>query len=228
MQGAHTANLYAVHHINLGEKWREFMKRILELEGKPYYRCLTCPYFPENRCNIPFSQMSLMDWSICMRYGKEANHLTNAYVSEKSDVSIKTVEKIFALTCDQDIRRETARRMEIAIFGEPGDFVCCRESENNVPEASEQLKAAMLDLERALHDNEDIKAAMENVQTTHAAQLQAIQDECNAKIADLRLQNERLQRDNDNLWAENIRKSKMIDQFVFHLNAKLFSQEPQN
>lgn len=190
------------------------MRKVLDLESKPYFKCLTCPYFPENRCNIPFSQMSLTDWSICMRYGKELNHLTNAYVSEKSDVSLKTVEKIFALTCDQDIRRETARRMELAIFGEPGNFFCCKEAENNVPEASEQLKAAMLDLERALHDNEDIKAAMENVQTTHAAQLQAVQDEFNAKISDLRMQNERLQRDNDNLWEENKRKSRLVDLLV--------------
>lgn len=195
------------------------MKKTLELADKPYFKCLSCPYFPENRCNLPFSRMALVDWSICMRYGKELNHMTNAFVAEKSDVSVKTIEKIVALACDQDIRRDTARRIEVAIFGEPGDFGCCRETA--IPEASEQLKAAMIDLERALHDNEDIRAAMENVQTTHAAQLQAVQDECNVKIADLRLQNERLQRDNDNLWAENNRKSRIIDMFLANGGLKI-------
>lgn len=190
------------------------MKKTLDLSDKPYFKCLHCPNFPENKCKIPFSRLPLLDWCICMRAGKEINHLTNAYVSEKSDASIKTIEKIFSLNCDQDIRRDTARRIELAIFGESDDFVRCMEAENSVPEASEQLKAAMMDLERALHDNEDIKAAMENVQITHATQLQAIQDELNAKIADLRLQNERLQRDNDYLWAENNRKSKIVDMFL--------------
>jgi hypothetical protein len=52
---------------------------------------------------------------------------------------------------------------------------------------------------------------MENVQATHAAQLQAIQDEHNVKLTDMRRQMEWLIRNNDYLWAENNRKSRIID-----------------
>ena len=190
------------------------MKKVLDFAHKPYYKCLVCSHFSEKRCGIPLSRLPLEDWCICIRVVKEAKHLTNAYVADKADVSIKTIEKIVALNCDQDIRRDTARRIEDAVFGEPCEIVCYLEMADSVPEASEKLNAAMIDLERALSDNEDIRKAMDNVQITHAAEMQAIRDEDQKKIDYLREQNLRLQRDNDNLWAENIRKSKLIDSLI--------------
>ena len=190
------------------------MKKVLDFTDKPYYKCLVCSHFSEKRCGIPLSRLPLEDWCICIRVVKESKHLTNAYVAEKADVSIKTIEKIVALNCDQDIRRDTARRIEDAVFGEPCDIVCYLEIANSVPEASEKLNTAMIDLERALSDNEDIRKAMDNVQISHAAEMQAIRDEDQKKIDYLREQNMRLQRDNDNLWAENIRKSKLIDNLL--------------
>jgi hypothetical protein len=190
------------------------MKKVLDFTDKPYYKCLVCSHFSEKRCGIPLSRLPLEDWCICIRVVKEAKHLTNAYVAEKADVSIKTIEKIVALNCDQDIRRDTARRIEDAVFGEPFGIVCYLEMADSVPEASEKLNTAMIDLERALSDNEDIRKAMDNVQLTHAAEMQAIRDEEQKKIDYLREQNLRLQRDNDNLWAENMRKSKIIDSLI--------------
>ena len=190
------------------------MKKVLDFADKPYYKCLVCSHFSEKRCGIPLSRLPLEDWCICIRVVKEAKHLTNAYVAEKSGVSIKTIEKIVALNCEQDIRRDTARRIEDAVFGDPCDVVCYLEIANSVPEASEKLNTAMIDLERALSDNEDIRKAMDNVQITHAAEMQAIREEDQKKIDYLREQNLRLQRDNDNLWAENIRKSKLIDNLL--------------
>ena len=190
------------------------MKKVLDFADKPYYKCLVCSHFTEKRCGIPLSRLPLADWCVCIRVVKEAKHLTNAYVAEKADVSIKTIEKIVALNCDQDIRRDTARRIEDAVFGEPFGIVCYLEMADSVPEASERLNTAMIDLERALSDNEDIRKAMDNVQLTHAAEMQAIRDEEQKKIDYLREQNLRLQRDNDNLWAENIRKSKIIDSLI--------------
>lgn len=190
------------------------MKKVLDFTDKPYYKCLVCSHFTEKRCGIPLSRLPLADWCVCIRVVKEAKHLTNAYVAEKADVSIKTIEKIVALNCDQDIRRDTARRIEDAVFGEPFGIVCYLEMADSVPEASERLNTAMIDLERALSDNEDIRKAMDNVQISHAAEMQAIRDEEQKKIDYLREQNLRLQRDNDNLWAENIRKSKIIDSLI--------------
>lgn len=190
------------------------MKRVLDFADKPYYKCLVCSHFSEKRCGIPLSRLPLIDWCICIRVVKEAKHLTNNYVAEKADVSVKTIEKIVSLNCDADIRRDTARRIEDVVFGEPCDIVCYLEIANSVPEASEMLNTAMIDLERALSDNDDIRKAMDNVQISHAAEIQAIRDEDQKKIDYLREQLLRLQRDNDNLWEENKRKSRLIDKLL--------------
>ena len=118
------------------------------------------------------------------------------------------------MNCDQDIRRDTARRIEDAVFGDPCGIVCYLEIADSVPEASERSNTAMIDLERALSDNEDIRKALDNVQISHATEMQAIRDDDQKKIDYLREQNLRLQRDNDNLWAENMRKSKIIDSLI--------------
>lgn len=190
------------------------MKKTLNLTDKPYYKCLTCQHRTENQCGPRTSLMTLLEWSELMRAMKEANKLTNAEIERRSGISVKTIEKIMALSYDQDIMRDTARRIEEAIMGSSDKFPCYLDFEQGVPEASEKLNIALLDLERALHDNEDYRIAMDNVQITHAAELQAVRDEDNAKIAYLRSQLERLQRDNDNLWAEVNRKSKIIDRLI--------------
>ena len=51
-------------------------------------------------------------------------HLSNAYVTEKAESSLKTTERIRACNIDQDILRGTARRYELAVFGTSTRLVC--------------------------------------------------------------------------------------------------------
>lgn len=84
---------------------------------KPYYKCLSCPRFRKECGGLPTRDMTLQDWCEYMRDIKELFHLSNAYIAEKAEISIKTIERIMALNCDQDIMRGTARRIELAIIG---------------------------------------------------------------------------------------------------------------
>ena len=59
-----------------------------------------------------------------MRDVKEIAHLTNAYIAQESEVSIKTIERIMAINCDQDIRRATARRIEQVVIGPVSKYFC--------------------------------------------------------------------------------------------------------
>lgn len=93
--------------------------------------------------------------------------------------------------------------------------------EENVPEASEKLNDALRELERALADNEDYRKALDNIHASYNAEMQLIRDEAQAKISDLRSQLDRLQRNNDYLWAENNRKSKVVDMFLEKQNILL-------
>lgn len=68
--------------------------------------------------------MDLQNWCEYLRDVKDLAHLTNAKIAEDADVSIKTIERIMAINIDQDIRRATARRIELAIIGPVGDHAC--------------------------------------------------------------------------------------------------------
>ena len=195
------------------------MKRRTPLGEKPYNKCLPCQHRIEKRCDGPrTSAMPLERWCEFMRDMKEANDLTNADVAERSGVSIKTIERIMAQNCEQDIRRETARLIEDAIIGSSNQYPCYLAFEETVPQASEKLDDALRELERALNDNEDYRKALDNIHDSYKAEMQTIRDEAQAKISYLRGLIDRLQRDNDYLWAENNRKSKVVDMFLAKQN----------
>jgi hypothetical protein len=81
--------------------------------------------------------MTLQEWCEFIRDVSDAFHLTNAYIAEKADVSIKTVEMIESLNCGKDIMRATARRIEIVVLGPVGSHACYLD--HDPAEASEQI-----------------------------------------------------------------------------------------
>ena len=161
------------------------MKRKTEYKDKPYNRCLQCHHRMEKRCDGPrTSAMKLERWCEFMRDMKIANGLTNAEVSERSGVSIKTIERIMAINCTNDIMRETCRLIEDAIIGSSNQYPCYIAFEESVPAADQ------------------------------TSELQIVRAEAQQKIDFLKQQVERLQRENDNLWEENKRKSRLVDTLI--------------
>lgn len=190
------------------------MKPKTDFPEKPYNRCLHCHHRAEKRCDGPrTSAMTLQRWCEFMRDMKEANGLTNAYIAEKSEVSIKTIERLMAQNIDKDIMRETARRIEDAIIGSSNQYPCYLAFEETVPQNSQQLSDAMRELERVLADNEDYRKALDNIHDSYRAEMQMIRDEAQTKIDYLMLQLEHYRKENENLWAENNRKARLVDRF---------------
>lgn len=197
------------------------MRRKMNMTGKPYNRCLGCDHRIEKRCDGPrTSAMSLERWCEFMRAMKEANGLSNLEVAEKSGVSIKTIERLMALNCEQDIMRETARLIEDAVIGSSNQYPCYLAFVETLPNTTEQLNAALRDLERAVADNKDYRAILDNIHASHNAEIDRIRSEEAAKQLDLREQLERMKRNNDYLWEENKKKSKLIDMLIEHEQAK--------
>lgn len=197
------------------------MRRKVNMTDKPYNRCLACQHRIEKRCDGPrTSAMTLERWCEFMRAMKEANGLSNAEVAEKSGVSIKTIERIMAMNCDQDIMRETARRIEDAIIGSSNQYPCYLAFVETLPNDTEKLNDALRDLERALADNKDYRTILDNIHASHTAEVDRIRSEEAAKQMELRELISRLQRDNDYLWAENNRKSRLVDMLIEHEKAK--------
>ena len=100
------------------------MKARNDPSTKPYYRCLSCPRFRRTCAGMPTRDMTLQEWCEFIRDVSDAFHLSNAFIAEKADVSLKTVERIEAINCDKDIMRSTARRIEIVVLGLVGSHTC--------------------------------------------------------------------------------------------------------
>ena len=220
------------------------MRNTTDYSGKPYDRCLSCPH-RKVRCDGPrTSGLELARWWEYMRDLKATNGLTNAYIAEKAELSIKTVEKVLGPTPpDQDIMRDTARRIENAIIGATSQYPCYLAfEEENMPDV-QKYNDAQLELKRLLQDNQEYRAVQENIHASYKEEMDAIrasyraeidavradaqknedylknqlikeEQEAQKKIDSLNEQIARLQRDNDYLWTENNRKSKVIDSFI--------------
>lgn len=190
------------------------MKRKTDFATKPYNRCLVCPH-RKVRCDGPrTSAMSLDRWSEFMRDMKELNDLSNAEVAEKAEVSVKTVDRIMALKCDQDIMRDTARRIENAIIGSSNQYPCYLAFEESKPDDTQKFNEVVKDLEHALKDNRDYKEALDQIHASYNAELNAIREEAKKKIDYLLSQVERLRLEVDYQRLENDRKAKIIDKWL--------------
>ena len=120
------------------------MKVKRDLTGKPYYKCVDCPHRKDHRCNFTrTAELPLFEWCEYIRDMKIINGHTNEYIAKESGVSISTIERIIALNCDQDIMRETARRIEIVVCGTATHFPCYQTIEQRAMESfhdAEQIK----------------------------------------------------------------------------------------
>lgn len=184
------------------------MKTKTDFSKKPYNRCLFCHHRIEKRCDgARSSAMELQRWCEYMRDMKEANGLTNAYIAEASGVSLKTIDRIIAMKCEQDIMRETARRIENAIIGSSNQYPCILAYEESVPNHANKLSETMKDLEYT-------RSTLANIQAAYNAEIQTVRAEAQRKIDFLMKEVERLYKEVDDLWAENRRKSKIVDLYV--------------
>ena len=106
------------------------MKPKQDPSTKPYCKCLTCSRFRNTCGGRPTRGYDLQNWCEYMRDVRDHFHLTNAYIAKEADVSIKTIERIMAINCDQDIMRATARRIELVVIGQVGEHTCYLDHNN--------------------------------------------------------------------------------------------------
>ena len=128
------------------------MKTRQDPTTKPYYRCLSCAKFRKACGGIPTRDLDLQGWCEYMRDVKEIAHLTSAYISKESDVSIKTIERIMAINFDQDIRRSTARRIEQVVIGPVAKYFCDLDYDGSA--ATDRINALLMQVEHLKKENE--------------------------------------------------------------------------
>lgn len=167
------------------------MRRLLNLEGKPYSKCFACErfYSPREkrdvpRCRgIPTSRMSLPMWCSYLRDAAIFFGLSDEYVSENSDTSLKTVTKVMTLKCDQDLMRDTSLRMEIAVFGPEAHPPCYLYFEEFVKPDAKRMQELEMDLLNT-------QANLTMLNDTFKQEIEAVRAEANEQIAYLRKENQ--------------------------------------
>ena len=119
---------------------------------KPYFRCLSCPRFRKTCGGMPTRGMDLQEWCEYMRDVKEIARLTNSYIAKEADVSIKTIERIMAINCEQDIMRATARRIELVVIGAVVKHICELDHESST--ATEMINKLLAENEYLRKEND--------------------------------------------------------------------------
>ena len=197
------------------------MKKQTSYSEKPYNRCLACPH-RKVRCDGPRTAgLELARWSEYMRDLKEVNGLTNAYIAEEAGVSIKTIERIMALNSDQDIMRETARRIENVIIGSTSKYPCYLAFEEENKPDEQKLGFALRELENAVAEKRDYKQALDNIHASYNAEMQLIRDAAQKQTETLlhelhlaREECERWRAESEHWRRENDRKGKFMDTYM--------------
>ena len=128
------------------------MKTRPDPSTKPYYRCLSCMRFGISCGGHSTRDMTLQEWCEYMRDVKEVKHISNAQIAKVADVSIKTIERIMGINCDQDIMRGTARKIEIAVIGTSNQYPCYLDYDDST--ATERINRLLMEIEYWRKENE--------------------------------------------------------------------------
>ena len=128
------------------------MKERQNPETKPYHKCLSCAKFRKVCGGIPTRGMDLEEWCEYMRDVKELAHLTNADIAKAADTSEKTVERVMAISCEKDIMRAIARRIELAVIGPVGKHMCDLDYDGS--SAAERINSLLAEVEYWRKEND--------------------------------------------------------------------------
>ena len=121
------------------------MKTRPDPSTKPYYRCFMCPRFRKLCGGRPTRDMSLQEWCEYICDVMDKFHIKNAEVVKGADVSEKTMERIRAINCEQDMMRGTGRRIEQFVLGPVGDHTCYLDYDDGT--ASERIQRLLAEIE---------------------------------------------------------------------------------
>jgi predicted transcriptional regulator len=181
-------------------------------------KCITCARIGQdcvpNLLALPWPE--LLAW-----WKKRQKHLdwSNQVLSDKSNVPLGTINRIKA--GEDDARYSTMRSIIHALMGgQSVEFPCQKKLDQEfahfealekqcaeLTSTNEHLASQMIAMEEMCKKSEvDLQCTLKDLD-------RALADKADArkKIDYLLSQVDRLQRDNDNLWAENNRKSKMLE-----------------
>lgn len=154
-----------------------------------------------NLMALPFPD--LLEW---WKHRQRFLNWSNQVLSEKSNIPIGTINRIKA--GEDDCRYSTMRSIIHSLLGGYAVEFPCQKKLDQEFAYIDTLEKQNKEL---AEKNEELIAKLSTIDEIHRNDIRAIRDEYRAENQFLKEQIARLERENDNLWAENNRKSKIID-----------------
>lgn len=207
-------------------------------EDKPFNKCFECASF-RNGCSGP--NLTIMDIPrVCefLQSVRVFRDISYQEVVDGTGVSMSTVIRIFkGKISDPSFYNISA--ISVFLLGDPnGKYPCAIPNVVSDLDSAAQLDNALRDLERALIDNKDYRAALDNIHTSYNAEMQAIRNDAEKekqaireearekieilqeKIAILTKDLEKAREVADAWRYENDRKGRLIDKYLDKMIAK--------
>ena len=183
-------------------------------DDKPFNKCFECRSF-RSGCSGP--NLSVMGISRACEFLQMARIFlgyTYQEVSDGTDVSLATVKRILTgKVGNPDFFSISA--ISVFLLGDPsGKYPCAIPNTLSTPDNENKLNSALIELERALADNKDIRKSLDNIHATYNAEMQLIRDEAQKKVDFLLATVERLRNECAGWKYENDRKGKLIDTYM--------------
>lgn len=186
-------------------------------EDKPFNKCFECRSF-RNGCSGP--NLSVMGIArVCEFLQMARIYLDYSYqdVADGSGISLATVKRTLTGKIS-DPSFFTISSISVFLLGDPnGKYPCAIPNMLSDPDNDAKLNSALIELERAMNDNQDYRQALDNIHISYNAEMQMIRDEAKTKIDYLLSEVERLRSECAAWKQENVRKSKIIDDYIIKL-----------
>lgn len=183
-------------------------------DDKPFNQCFECLSF-RNGCSGPnlLAARSVSRISELFQHARILAGYSYQDVADETGISLATVKRILTGKISDPSYFVLKALNDCLVVDPNGKYPCAIPNVVPISDNDIKLNDALRELERALNDNKDYRAIIDNIHASYNAEMQTIRAEAQEKIVDLRTQVDRLRKQNDNLWEENNRKSKLIDMF---------------
>lgn len=183
-------------------------------DDKPFNKCFECRSF-RNGCSGP-NLFAMGIGRACEFLQLARVFLGHSYqdVSDGTGVSLATVKRTLTGKSG-DPGYFTLKALSDFLLGDPnGKYPCAIPDINTSDDSLAQLQEATKELERAMADNQDYRAALDAIHASYNMEMQTIREEAQKKIDYLVDQVRRQQGEIDYLHLENDRKAKIIDKYL--------------
>jgi hypothetical protein len=206
-------------------------------------RCITCERLGQD-CAPNLLSLSFQDLLSWWKKRQAFLQWSNQVLSEKSTIPVGTINRIKAgeddarystmrciihalmggysveFPCQKKLDQEFAHFESLekqceALAGENEALIAKMQAiEEAHQNDAAHLNNALKDLDHALANNKEYKALFENIHASHKEEMEIVRADDKKKIDYLLNLVEKLRSDNDNLWKENNRKSKLVDMLL--------------